>query len=238
MTEEDWLTHSEPATLLAYLRGKTSERKLRLFAAGCCRKSWDIIPPTRSRYAVQVAEFHADHLAREDELLEAWRKAAAFALRVDPAERDGAYAAAFTAFNGFEDDTFSVGPMWERFQHATLIDWVREVSRFLVERPFDPESQHSSRALRVAERFDQCDLLRDIFGNPFQPLPFDPHWLTANVTDLSRTIYDERAFERLPILSDALMDAGCAEETVLAHCRSELPHARGCWLIDRILGMG
>jgi hypothetical protein len=63
-----------------------------------------------------------------------------------------------------------------------------------------------------------------------------PRWLTANVKDLVKTIYEERAFERLPILADALMDAGCADEVILGHCRSKGPHVRGCWAVDLILG--
>jgi hypothetical protein len=72
----------------------------------------------------------------------------------------------------------------------------------------------------------------------FQPAPpvLDPRWLTSNVGDLSRTIYAERAFERLPILADALMDAGCDNEDILAHCRSEGPHVRSCWVVDLLLG--
>jgi hypothetical protein len=72
-------------------------------------------------------------------------------------------------------------------------------------------------------------LLRDIFGNPFRPVTLDPRWLSSTVLDLARTIYDERVFERLPILADALMDAGCDSEEVINHCRSEGSHVRGCW---------
>ncbi len=78
--------------------------------------------------------------------------------------------------------------------------------------------------------------LRDIVGNPFRPVAFTPHWCTINVLELARTIYDERAFERLPILADALMDAGCDDEQIIGHCRSNGPHVRGCWLLDMILG--
>jgi hypothetical protein len=83
---------------------------------------------------------------------------------------------------------------------------------------------------------DQPRLLRDIFGNPFRPVQFDSRWRTSNVVDLTRTINEERTFERLPILADALMDAGCADEQILKHCRSKGPHLRGCWAVDLILG--
>jgi hypothetical protein len=81
-----------------------------------------------------------------------------------------------------------------------------------------------------------CDLSRCVFGNPFRPVAFDPRWRTADVLGLARGIYEDRAFDRLPLLADALMDAGCADEQVLGHCRSEGPHVRGCWVVDLVLG--
>jgi hypothetical protein len=76
----------------------------------------------------------------------------------------------------------------------------------------------------------------DILGHPFRPVAFDPRWRSADAVGLARGIYDERAFERMPLLADALMDAGCADEQVLAHCRSDGPHVRGCWVVDLVLG--
>jgi hypothetical protein len=81
-----------------------------------------------------------------------------------------------------------------------------------------------------------AELLRDIFGNPFRPVTADPSWLTSTVVALARGIYDDRAFDRLPILADALQDAGCDHADILAHCRSDDPHARGCWVVDLLLG--
>jgi hypothetical protein len=78
-------------------------------------------------------------------------------------------------------------------------------------------------------------LIRDIFGNPFRPVAFDPRWRTADAVGLARGIYEDRAFDRLPLLADALMDAGCADEQVLSHCRSDGPHVRGCWVVDLVL---
>ncbi len=75
-----------------------------------------------------------------------------------------------------------------------------------------------------------------ILANPFRPIALDPSWLTSNVLSLAQGIYHERAFDRLPILADALQDAGCENPEILAHCRSESPHARGCWVVDLLLG--
>jgi len=52
---------------------------------------------------------------------------------------------------------------------------------------------------------------------------------------LARGIYEDWAFDRLPLLADALMDAGCADEDVIGHCRSDSPHVRGCWVVDWML---
>ncbi|HEX3149646.1 MAG TPA: hypothetical protein VHR66_16340 [Gemmataceae bacterium] len=79
-------------------------------------------------------------------------------------------------------------------------------------------------------------MLRDIFGNPFRPVAFDPRWRTSDSVGVARGIYEDRAFERMPILADALMDAGCDDEQVLSHCRGEGPHVRGCWVVDLVLG--
>jgi hypothetical protein len=93
---------------------------------------------------------------------------------------------------------------------------------------------------RVGKRADmaprQMSLLRDIFGNPFRLVTLDPRWLTSTVVDLAQAIYNERAFERMPILADALMDAGCDSDDIIHHCRGDGPHVRGCWVVDLLLG--
>lgn len=79
-------------------------------------------------------------------------------------------------------------------------------------------------------------LLRCIVGNPFRPAAADPAWLTPSVVVLSKAIYDERAFDRLAELANALQDTGCNDTAFLAHCREPGEHARGCWVVDTILG--
>lgn len=82
----------------------------------------------------------------------------------------------------------------------------------------------------------QADLLRDIFGNPFRPIALDPPWRSETAVAVAAGIYEERAFDRMPILADALEDAGCDHADVLTHCRGPGPHARGCWVVDGVLG--
>ena len=86
----------------------------------------------------------------------------------------------------------------------------------------------------------QLVLMRCLFGNPFRPSPPLPpqalHWENGLVPALARAAYDSFQFEGLPVLGDALEEAGCTDEALLAHLRSAGPHARGCWALDLILG--
>jgi hypothetical protein len=97
-----------------------------------------------------------------------------------------------------------------------------------------------SAVCKVLEELDLVGMpfaahLRDIFGNPFRPVTADPSWLTTTVVTLATGIYADRAFDRLPILADALQDTGCDNADVLDHCRAPGPHVRGCWVIDLLL---
>ncbi len=81
------------------------------------------------------------------------------------------------------------------------------------------------------------NLIRDIFGNPFRPVAFDPRWRTSTAVGIAQQMYDTCDFGAMPILADALQDAGCEVESVLAHCRDpQQVHVRGCWVVDQVLG--
>jgi hypothetical protein len=80
-------------------------------------------------------------------------------------------------------------------------------------------------------------LIRDVFGNPFRPVAFSPEWCTDTAVSLARQMYESRDFSAMPILADALQDAGCDRSDVLDHCRdTSLTHVRGCWVTDLVLG--
>jgi len=79
-------------------------------------------------------------------------------------------------------------------------------------------------------------LVRCVSGNPFHPTHFSPSWRTEAVVGLARGMYESRDFGPMPVLADALVDAGCADGDVLAHCRGDGPHVRGCWVVDLVLG--
>ncbi|MCI0458097.1 MAG: hypothetical protein L0Z62_14130 [Gemmataceae bacterium] len=83
---------------------------------------------------------------------------------------------------------------------------------------------------------DEAHLLRDLFGNPFRTVAVDRGWVKPAVVALARSIYEERLFEDLPVLADALEEAGCTNADILSHLRGPGPHVRGCWVVDLILG--
>jgi hypothetical protein len=78
-------------------------------------------------------------------------------------------------------------------------------------------------------------VVRDLFVYPLGPDPFRDDWLTTTAVALAATIDGRDSFEDLPILGDALQDAGCTDERVLRHCRHESCHFRGCWVLDSLL---
>ena len=79
-------------------------------------------------------------------------------------------------------------------------------------------------------------LFRDVFGARFRPVAFNQSWRTEAVVALARGMYESRDFGLMPVLADALDDAGCGDADVLAHCRGTGPHVRGCWVVDLVLG--
>jgi hypothetical protein len=225
VTEAEWLAATDPEWMLEFLRGKASDRKLRLFAVACCRHLLEQVTVNPwDEDAVNVAERFADGLASPDELQAAveattsdWTPAYACTAAASPA--GGVDAAFFAADNA---------------AHAA-----GEHAAFLVEE--SSEGLPAFTAGQAAEIAVQVSLLRDTFGNPFQPVTIDPSWRAWNggtAVNLAAAIYADRAFDRLPLLADALEDAGCADPAILGHCRGGGKHVRGCWVVDLLREQG
>jgi hypothetical protein len=101
----------------------------------------------------------------------------------------------------------------------------------------DENSPTYTGPVYAAESFAHCEIIRDIFGDPSAPVAFSPAWRTDVAVTLARTMYESRDFSAMPILADAIQDAGCDNEEVLNHCRdTSLTHVRGCWVTDLVLG--
>jgi len=207
MTEEVWLTSTDPQPMLEYIQGRASDRKLRLFAVECCRRIWDRIISDSARNVVEVVERHADGLASRQDALSA------------AAEAEG------NSFN-YDTTTYRASAAAE-----TLVMVGNRTRSCQVVAACAAYAAGDASEPRI-----QSELLRHIFGNPFRPVLVDPRWFTSTAVGLARTVYEECAFDRLPILADALEEAGCDEPAVLDHCRSDGPHVRGCWAVDLVLG--
>jgi hypothetical protein len=116
--------------------------------------------------------------------------------------------------------------------HERIVgDW--ELAAILLLDPIEPAEE----ICRLAKtRLGTPALLRCVFGNPFRSVTMNLASRTVNVAALAQSLYDDRAFDRLPILADALEDAGCDNADILNHCRQPGEHVRGCWVVDLLLG--
>jgi hypothetical protein len=135
---------------------------------------------------------------------------------------DAGYDAAYEA--AYELDMEGLGPR----HHSALYSAANITARKV--------SMPALLAFETSAVAFQMRIVRDIFGNPFRLIILNPSWLTSTVLTLATGIYEEKAFDRMPILADALQDAGCDNEEILQHCRQPGEHVRGCYLIDLILG--
>jgi hypothetical protein len=187
MTEAEWRSSTDPGKMLRFLRGKASQRKLRLFAAAAwrlrCRdfRTWEDV-----RKVVAKAEQMADGCHTPELGDRRW-------ILLSP----GCWSIA--------NDTIRI-----LLETAGRSGITRELL---------------------------ADLLRDVFA-PFHSGRFDPSWRTWNggtPANLAQVIYEERAFDRMPILADALEDAGCSDRDILTHCRRGGVHVRGCFVLDAVL---
>jgi hypothetical protein len=206
MTEREWLKATDCRQLIELLEHHSSGRKARLFACGIGRALWKFLGDDRSRAAVDAAERHADGDA-------------------DSAELIAVHDAAADAIRG----TTSRVAYWVADRHP----W--QGARVVALSIEQASNDHDAADWRLRISRDAPKILRCVFRFPFRRIAFDPDWRTSDTVALARGIYDDRAFDRLPLLADALMDAGCDDEQVLGHCRSDGPHVRGCWVVDLVL---
>ncbi len=225
MTEKEWLTSLDAVVMLQFLGKKASGRKLRLFGVACVRRKriGDLLADERSREAVEWAERYADRQASRKELRAAEQRARAVAQSLARAavRASSGYAASYAALAATEAAAY------------TAPRAASQASYFV-------ECVNRGGADRAQIRASHADLLREVFGNPFRPVRRAPGWLAwgdRTIPKLAQAIYDERAFERLPVVADALEDAGCTNSDLLGHCRRPATeHVRGCWVVDLLLG--
>ncbi|HYH63710.1 MAG TPA: hypothetical protein VD866_03335 [Urbifossiella sp.] len=210
MTEADWNSSGDPGQLLKHIEKQspsgTPYRKLALLLAACVDQCDD--SAAFNATAVELASHWADGNAVT---VPEWEHVSELGRRAQPVPT----AATFLEAVRYLAAHRASGLRWSMLRYVrSSVGWLR-----------------SGKARIVA----RCHLIRDIFGNPFAPVAFDPSWRTEAVVGLSRGMYEARDFAPMPVLADALEDAGCAHPDVLAHCRGG-PHVRGCWVVDLVLG--
>jgi hypothetical protein len=201
---------------------------LRLFACECCRRIWHLLPDQRCRRAVQIAETFAEGKGGT-RLLRRVEGAGEYYYDNQedvPEERLGYHAGGVI---------FQLGQ--ERLAAGVVAD---ATSDAVACSTLDAGGDRSAAdAAKHAESIAQCHLLRDIFGDFFRSVFVAPAWLSWNggtIAKLAQALYEDRAFHRLPVLADALNEAGCTDADILGHCRQPGPHVRGCWVVDLLLG--
>ena len=215
MNEEEWLRASSPTELYRLQTGPNSERKRRLFACSCCRRKWKWFVDHRSRHAVEVSELFADDSDQVGAL-------------------DWALQTARIQLNETRHTLGYHNPHTRVARVACAVAQSR-LDLFMIGREMSGVPIRKYQAM-LAESRHQADLYRDIFGNPFRPVAVDPAWRTEAAVGLAAGIYEDRAFERMPILADSLEEAGCEHADILTHCREPGTHVRGCWVVDLVLG--
>jgi hypothetical protein len=211
VTEQQWAACAQTGDLLAFLRGRASPRKFRLFAAACCRRLWGRCHDPRTRHLIEVAERYADGAAPADELLAAVKA---------------------------NDETDPVPLRWAAANAAAAGD-ADGASRVAFWASYALARDGLGHATYQGESAAQCRLARDIFGNPFRPVSADAAWLKWNgglIGRLAQGMYEGGRFVEVPVLGLALEQASCDVPEVLDHCREQEGHVKGCWVVDLLTG--
>jgi len=240
MTENEWLSCQDPEQLLLFLRSGFGKRKHRLLACACVRRAAHLIRDDRARAAIEFAERMADRGGRGRAAVEeaasmacqeCWGRDQTSMTAAELLTHLGEANAIHAAKDCVWDDAFVAA--------ARACAGSRAAAAYpQCQTPDTPTQYPPDKWEKIAEeKRPQILLIRDIFGNPFRPVIFSPEWRTGTVLSLARTMYDSRDFSAMPILADALQDAGCDNDDILAHCRDpNHPHVRGCWVVDLVLG--
>ena len=221
---KQWLEASTPYVmfeLLGSLGARISPRKMRLFGIACCALIDNLPKDDDCVRAVQLAEQIVAGVAiSEDEAR----------LRSDLKDK-------YLAIVKGEQN--SAAGLWGVGAAKNLL---QEDDDYLKAAPIYAGDADLSRVWYAANSATSCDklesftdLLREVLGNPFHAVKFEPRWRAPATIALARDIYDTQAFSRMPSLGQALIDVGCSDERILTHCRRITGHVRGCWVLDFVL---
>lgn len=219
MTEAEWINCDEPGPMLALLKGKISDRKAYLFATAAFQLFARLLPDSKQRRGVQLLEQIAEGTATSQFV----SHVAAEVFRATP------YSTEITGVNRPDDPYMIARMLHGAIARSTVVGaGARAVACAVMATNFLADEAMTQAA--------QIVILRDIFGNPFRHVSVNRSSLPPALIALGQVIYEERAFDRMPELADALKAADCDDKDVLRHCRGPGPHVRGCWVVDLILG--
>ena len=240
MTEAEWLLCEDPLLLLRYLdtsrppelRPPAStlnhqwdrphvgmDRRFRLYSCLCCRSVWGHIPEEVSKEAVVAVE----------ELLEGQRTCQeTYADFIASSRVESQPDGRQRSDQGYWVVKYLGRAFYKLTAAGGAIDLSVRVRHILA-------ANESGTLPLSAILTQQVGWIRDIFGNPFRPVTFPNSWLTEHTVGIASRMYD-RDFAAMPILADALEEAGCDNADILTHCREPGTHVRGCWVVDLVLG--
>jgi hypothetical protein len=219
MTAHEWNTCTNARKMLELLRDNASDRKLRLFTTACYRhdmwnRYFEHMVAGSAILRVYYWLLKKAIVSRFERILEMNEKCA-----------DGMVSPTELAQVVVGELGFAMSYPVQILRNAVCVWYPVTV---------DATDHVLNYAADGSETFP-AHLLRCIFGNPMCPATIRSAWLTANVNHIAQGIYEQRRFADMPVLADALEDAGCDDARILEHCRSGEEHVRGCWVVDRIL---
>lgn len=229
MTAEEWESSTSLQDLLVRDDSVPSTRELLLFNAAGARRVAPYMPDDSARSLIDLTERRADGLVGDAE----WGGTLGAVLDQylgNEAARDDAGGATFGVLMQIYRDEPKAS-----LELAQSVLQARAYLAYTGGYPADVGLEEWVNRAVVAEATAICHLCRCILGNPYRSVVWKAEWRSSTVVGLARGIHGDRAFDRLPILADALQDAGCDEQAVLNHCRADGLHARGCWVVDRAL---
>ena len=219
MSEQEWLQIEKPIPMLAYVQSSIGDRPLRMFALALYRSYWEYLEGNDSRAIVTFAESMADNDLPKQQLKEMSELAS---------EVYEAYE-----FNPLCRCIHFLLRTSMRFENKPFMEYwfgADNASEVLL---FEIQDMENLTGHRVDFSY-LCKIIRDIFGNPFRPVTFHTNWRTPTTQSLAQTMYDNRDFSAMPILGDALEEAGCDNDDILRHCQDKSEHVRGCWVVDLV----
>jgi hypothetical protein len=214
-------------------RRRATPRKIVLFCAACCRRLWPLLPDESARAVIEMLE-EVDTPISPQAFMAAVRSFASSTGLDDGPNPPGHLLPEEAAILAVRAACSATAPA---SRYAGFVHTASYALRALCDGCAIPPT----RDVRQVETAAQCLLLRDIFGNSSGAVAVSPDWLRWNggaIPTMAAAIYAKRLFEDLPILADALEEAGCTDRRILGHCRGRGPHVRGCWVLDLLLDNG